>query len=1624
MSKKKTQATTDSNVLVGLDAVNGFYTPFFVQEILPNCIKDALSAWGDSAEVVRRLRALRAEYTAILSNGASLDEPEMIADYLDTMLAALGYQVADNAQTIRTANHDQTITLRLQYTQDNGDAIVQVLTCSDDDAETGIMESVMDGGELTGEQCVRELLNDGEHASRWILLLGLHQAALVDRTKWADRQYLLLDFDEIHARNEVSLYKAIAVFLSLRDLLPQNGDSSVLDTFEEKANAQSVAVSNNLRYALRECVEMLGNEVIHDWTVNKRRDVADMNADELTMQCLRYMYRLLFLLFIEAKPELGYAPMKSVSYRTAYSLESLRDLAEQMRGRMDELEDSTYVADTLRELVSNIYSGYPSRKQATETERIVGSDEAFTLAPMKAHIFDPDRTGLIEGAQLRDSVMLQIIDNLSVTSTGSGKSQRRQRIAYSSLGISQMGAIYEGLLSYQGFIAAEKLYEVKRAKDKFDPLEVGYFVTAAQLDDYKESERVRYERGERKGELRTYEPGTFIYRMAGRQRETSASFYTPDSLAACLVKYALKTMEPRIHTAKDILKLRICEPAMGSATFLNETINQLANWYLRLREQELIAEQGSEAAISADDRQSELQKVKMFIADRNVYGIDLNPVAVELAEVSLWLNSICPDAFIPWFGDQLMCGNSLIGARRRLYRPASLTTTTKGMAWYDHEPERVELTASARLGKGVFHFLTGDPGMCDYTDKVIKSLEPEQVKKMKQWNKRFTAAYCDADIELMQQLSSVIDGLWRDVVKSRRELADISHDALHIYGWENEEPDEDAQSSGTRKGRKKLTVSVKDAMLNQSYHSIGATNSAEYARLKLAMDYWCALWFWPIEDADKLPSREEYLQDMQMILNGRLFDPNEVLINPQWDVNEQLAHESDDLTLFNAEAANKEELLAEPHGYIRVNTVNLEQLCKTNPRLQVVRNVADRQHFFHWELEFADVFADGGFDFMVGNPPWVKLQWEAKNALADADPQYAVHDMSASDLNKVLPNVLDSSDVLRSHFIGEYQSYAGQSAFFNAMGNYPLLQGQQTNLFRCFLPNAWEYTRQADGVSAFVHPDEVYADMKAGMLREQMLRRLRYHFQFLNEKKLFDGVHHRTSFSLNIYDNSDTARVQFDSIWKLYLPKTIDECYADTVHTTVQPMKTEHGEWNVQGYHDRIVSIDDAVMRTFAALANMDAAEASSAPLLGVYSVSLLHALECIGQCPRHLGDIPDDEIAYSSMWHETNSRKDGTIKDDIHFPRRDESIIYSSPFIGVGNPLLQSTRSIYKVNSDYDLVDLTAIPVDYEPRVKYAQACSDVEYAKRMPKMADGIPFESIYRIAYRSFVPIDGERIMQSAGVHPRVAWVNTIAGYGVHPRRYALLASMMGVQSSTSADFLLRSISKQHIANSSIMLLPIVNGTSVSKEISARALLLNCLTESYSELWQSCWDISYAGMQWSKQDPRLPNATFSNLADSWTYETPLRTEYSRRQALVELDVLVAMALGMTLADLIDIYRFTFPVFKSYEDDTWYDQTGRVVFSAKKAYNKISLTRDEFDKIRDEQDGFVKTITVSDDTLPEGPITRDISFVAPYDRCDRIEDYRVAWAFFEKKYGEALAMERAEQEAQRTAAQQEDEQ
>ena len=127
---------------------------------------------------------------------------------------------------------------------------------------------------------------------------------------------------------------------------------------------------------------------------------------------------------------------------------------------------------------------------------------------------------------------------------------------------------------------------MKKAGEADDPLRNAWFVPARDLEDYQEEERVydRDEAGRRK--LRVHPRGRFIYRLAGRDRQKSASYYTPESLTRCVVKYALRELIPDDMPADRILDLTVCEPAMGSAAFLNEAVNQLAEKYLERKQRE------------------------------------------------------------------------------------------------------------------------------------------------------------------------------------------------------------------------------------------------------------------------------------------------------------------------------------------------------------------------------------------------------------------------------------------------------------------------------------------------------------------------------------------------------------------------------------------------------------------------------------------------------------------------------------------------------------------------------------------------------------------------------------------------------------------------------------------------------------------------------------------------------------------------------------------------------------------------------------------------------------------------------------------------------------------------------
>ena len=876
------------------------------------------------------------------------------------------------------------------------------------DKDKGIMEnSVLDHNAVNNddlklsddsiEALATKLLFHTAEPPRFLIVIGIDTIVLIDRNKWNEKRYLEFDLQEIFSRHETSTLQAMSVLLHKDSLCPADGNA-LIDTLDEQSRKHASGVSQDLKYALRESIELLGNEVIYDLKIRQGKNLIEepVDAGQLTLECLRFMYRMLFVLFIEARPELGYAPINEQVYASGYSLESLRDIAESVRNETEEVGEGFYLFESLSKLYKLIYTGYPdSDSTYNEVKNLKSAHDIFAIPPLKAHIFDSDYTPMLVNAKIRNRVMLRIIDLMSLTKSTGKKGSRRGRISYANLGINQMGAVYEALLSYRGFIAEEDLYEVKRAGDSFNGLDVGYFVTAQELDQYTEEERVRYESGDKKGQLRVHPKGEFIYRLAGREREKSASYYTPESLTHCLVKYALKELL-KDKTADEILRLTVCEPAMGSAAFLNEAINQLAEAYIDRKQAEL------GETISHESRMDELQKVKMYIADNNVYGIDLNPVAVELAEVSLWLNTIYKDGYVPWFGTQLVNGNSLIGARRQVYHKTQLMATSKGLCWYENAPERipfVKLDASgrniARSRYQVYHFLTGDPGMCDYTDKVIKSLEPEKIKAMKAWNKKFTAAYTEDEFKNLIELSKLIDVLWKKQIEVRHELEERTITALDVYGHKDTRYDYDR------------SIREKDKFLRGTYKSLHARNAGAYARLKFAMDYWCALWFWPISQADLLPSRSEFIFEMDLILRGTM----------------QTASQEKQTDLFGNVIEEDDVMLQD---------VDLDQLCEMFPRLALVRKIAGDNKFMHWELEFADVFADrGGFDLIIGNPPWVKVEWKEQNVLSDKNPMFAVKKLTATQTTTHRSNALASIETHNLYF-SEYESITGQQNFFNA----------------------------------------------------------------------------------------------------------------------------------------------------------------------------------------------------------------------------------------------------------------------------------------------------------------------------------------------------------------------------------------------------------------------------------------------------------------------------------------------------------------------------------------------------------------------------------------------------------------
>ena len=1556
--------------LTGISNENEFYAHHYLHALLEGDLRGVIKKWTDQKREApwRILRRQSNGYFAAKEAFSRKRDPqECLAiqrNCLERILEGLEYDVKPRLISTDAAK----VPLMAEVTLRSGAPrlwIIEAFTrnifeC--DVLELGVHSVVDPDGDpsLALAKIINQCAFFRDEPPRWVIVASLASLILFDRTKWSGRRAIRFDLTEILSRRESSTLRVMAVLLHRDSLCPEEG-APFLDDLDERSRKHSHAISKDLTYALRESVELLGNEVVRYMRYVSKRKVFQRDwADSLTAECLRYMYRLLFLFNIEARPELGYIPLKAQAYLRGYSLEKLRDL-ELARLDTDDAREGFFFDFSLRKLFRLIFEGHGEGQLHLDG----AEHHSFTIAPLRCSLFDPKLTPNLSRVKIRNCVWRRIMELLSLSG---GAGEQRGRISYAHLGINHLGAVYEALLCYRGFLAQDNLYEVKRKSSSHDMLDPAYFVSENALHDYDEEERVY----DSKGSLKCYKKGTFIYRLSGGDRQKSASYYTPEALTECLVKYALKELISD-RKADKILEITVCEPAMGSAAFLNEAISQLADAYL-IRKQKECGE-----TLAPDRYAAEKQRVKMYLADNNVYGVDLNPVAVELAGISLWLNTLGPGGFVPWFGNQLKCGNSLIGARSQTYSTEQLR---KGK-WWAAAPKNVPLSDGARPTDSIYHFLVGDAAMAAYEGKVIKALAKEKISVIASWWKSFRVEYAPNEIARLQRLSEHIDKLWERHIVELRRIEQRTSDQFAIFP-------EDAETLAVAP----TSTRDKQNILQQELYSKGVRSASPYRRLKLAMDYWCALWFWPIEQADLLPTREEHIGDLELLLIR--------------DADQRESLGSEQLPLFpesmSIEYAHE---LCDALGF-----VDIDRMVKKTPRLALVEKLSLRYRFHHWHLEFADQFADrGGFDLVLGNPPWIKAQWIEGDVIGETRPLAAIRNLRAPELATLRLEWIAHGDNHQTFLAAFEEAHATQS-FLNATQNYPMLQGMQTNLYKSFLCVAWSISA---GVTGLLHPEGVYDDARGGHLRRALYSRLRAHFQFWNELKLFPDVDHRVKFSINIYGPEQDAC--FSSMANLYSPRTVDASFAHDGSGPAPGFKNEQGSWEVTGHKARLIPVGTNELEAIATLYGGAEAPPLETPFPAIHSVPILSIMRRLAEAPRRLRNLRD---AYADvrMWDETNARKDGTIRRETRFPCSLHEWIVSGPQFFVGNPLNKTPKAECRLSSHYTALDLTTLPSTYRPRVNYVPACSPEDYLNRTPRAAWGESqlITDLYRVVFRKRIGASSERTLIAAVIPPGVGHIDAVQSVAFREIRL-MICALQGVL-TTVGDFYVKTTGKPDL-HQLWSNLPLVD---YSPEAAARILGLVCLTADFSQLWEDV-RATIAASAWSRPDKRLDDDWFDHLQSPWLAQSPLRTDYARRQALVELDVLYAQACGLSLEELCSIYRVQFPVMNAYERDTYYDAQGRIIFTCSMGLTGVGLARKAsrkdtaygilsnmrtatgialgWEDVKDMQEGVV-TNTFMDDTLPGGPFERTIEYCAPFDRCDREEDYALAWEHFEGRKSE----------------------
>lgn len=358
--------------------------------------------------------------------------------------------------------------------------------------------------------------------------------------------------------------------------------------------------------------------------------------------------------------------------------------------------------------------------------------------------------------------------------------------------------------------------------------------------------------------------------------------------------------------------------------------------------------------------------------------------------------------------------------------------------------------------------------------------------------------------------------------------------------------------------------------------------------------------------------------------------------------------------------------------------------------------------------------------------------------------------------------------------------------------------------------------------------------------------------------------------------------------------------------------------------------------------------------------------------------------LSNSTGWDENQARKIGLIEPRSEVQTDWQQVILQGPHLTVSNPIVKEPNSTMKNNSDWSEIDLENLSVDFIPRSSYQRAKPMSDYKSAYTRWGQEKHYAAdFYRVGWRYMAATTGVRTLHVAIIPPGPAHIQGILSVGsAEAGALEKLALLAASWSSLPIDFMVKSSGVANLSFGVMDRLPVIDAGPLIDQLLVRTLRLNCIVAPYAQLWDELYRDTFAQIDWVAGRTRARRPSLGIETPVWDQSVPLRKAEDRRVAQLEIDAIVAVALGLTADELCTIYGTQFPVLHGYERNDLYDANGRKVPGE---MNK--LYRQHAESLNEEQRTWLHS---------QSGVTYVFEF--PFVGFDREADMRTAHAHFSK--------------------------